>query len=475
MPYLPFAEMLAQLDGAPELAAHPALEQLRRRATGAGEGLDRAEVLESVAALVEDLAAERPLVLVVEDAHWADASTRDLLSFLVARRVPGRFLVLVTFRSDEMHRRHPLRRQVAEWVRLPGVERLQLEPLPASAVRTMVEEILGHSDEAYDADVARIVERAQGNAFYVEELVGAFLGGGWSLPEDLADLLLVRLERLPPTAREVVRTASAAGQRVPHGLLARVSPLPDDQLDLALREAIDAGVLVRAGDSAYAFRHALLGEAVYDDLLPGERMRLHTAYAEAVRALPGTRGCRRPRPARARLPRPAHRADGQHRRGRPGPGQRRARRGRAALLPRARDPRQRRRRGRARRDRPRHAHRRGALRRRATGDRDGARRLPPRPAARHGPAARPGAAARGPAGGDARHRAGRQPDRDGRGGARAAGAGRGPAAHPRARELRHHAAVGGPVRRGARGGRGGRRACRGAGPPTAGGRRRPDA
>ena len=176
-------------------------------------------------ALVEELAALGPIALVVEDAHWADASTRDLLSFLLARRIPGRCLFVVTFRSDEMHRRHPLRTRVAEWVRLPGVERLQLEPLPAGDVRGMVEQILGRAGqplgEKYDDDIERIVQRSQGNAFYVEELVGAFLGGGWSLPEDLADLLLVRLDRLDESARDVVRVASAAGQRVPHDLLAR--------------------------------------------------------------------------------------------------------------------------------------------------------------------------------------------------------------------------------------------------------------
>ena len=299
MPYLPFAEMLGQVgEVAPELVErdlHPALSRLRHRASAdePTEGLDRAEVFEAMYALVEDLAALGPILLVVEDAHWADASTRDLISFLLSRRLQGRCLCLVTFRSDEMHRRHPLRKRVAEWVRLPGVERLQLDPLPAGAVRGLVEQIIGQPGVAfgdeYEDDIERIVQRSQGNAFYVEELVGAFLGGGWSLPEDLADLLLVRLDRLDEAARDVVRVASAAGQRVPHDLLARVAPVTEDQLEVALRTAIDANVLVRTGDTEYAFRHALLGEAVYDDLLPGERMRLHTAYAEAVRELHGSR------------------------------------------------------------------------------------------------------------------------------------------------------------------------------------------
>ncbi len=299
MPYLPFAEMLGQVGAAaPESAAvaNPVLARLRHQpaADQPSEGLDRAEVFEAVYALFEELANDRPLVVVVEDAHWADTSTRDLISFLLSRRPQGRLLFLVTYRSDEMHRRHPLRQRVAEWVRLPGVERIQLEPLPAGAVRGMVEQLLGSPGEApgadYDEDIERIVQRAQGNAFYVEELVGAFLGGGWSLPEDLADLLLVRLDRLDDVARDVVRVAAAAGQRVPHDLLVKVAPVSEDQLDLALRDAIDANVLVRVGEQSYAFRHALLGEAVYDDLLPGERMRLHTSYAEAVRQLHGKEG-----------------------------------------------------------------------------------------------------------------------------------------------------------------------------------------
>ena len=301
MPYLPFAEMLGQVGDATgpaddQAVAHPALSRLRHQVAAEehSEGLDRAEVFEAVYALVQQLTAQGPVVMVVEDAHWADASTRDLISFLLSRRLQGRFLLVVTFRSDEMHRRHPLRQRVAEWVRLPGVERIQLDPLPAGAVRGMVEQMLSSPGEAigarYDEDIERIVQRSQGNAFYVEELVGAFLGGGWSLPEDLADLLLVRLDRLDESARDVVRVASAAGQRVSYDLLAAVAPVTQDQLDVALRDAIDANVLVRTGGEEYAFRHALLGEAVYDDLLPGERMRLHTAYAGAVRELHGKEG-----------------------------------------------------------------------------------------------------------------------------------------------------------------------------------------
>lgn len=272
MPYLPFAEIARSAGATP---------------WGGDVAVDRGAVADGVRAMLDDLAAETPLAVVVEDVHWADASTRDLLSVLLATQPTGRVLLVASYRSDEMHRQHPLRAQVAEWVRRPGVQRLTLEPLPSGAVRRMVAELV-EQPPTPDA-VDRIVERAQGNAFYVEELVAALAGGEEDLPDDLAQLLLVRLDRLGEPARRLVRVAAVAGQRVPHDLLAAVAPDPDG-LDAALREALDAHVLVRSGESEYAFRHALLGEAAYDDLLPGERTRLHTAYAAAVRELRGSHG-----------------------------------------------------------------------------------------------------------------------------------------------------------------------------------------
>lgn len=305
VPYLPLAEVLDALPGG-DLAALPA--GLAEALAGVGRGgaagptgtttgspgtttgspHGRAEVLDAVLGLVEALGRDAPLALVLEDVHWADPSTRDLVGYLLARRPTARVLLVLTYRGDELHRRHPLRPRLAEWVRLPGVERVALEPLANPAVRELVAALVAsdHESAPAEADLEQVVARAQGNAFYVEELVAALVDGDGRLPDDLADLLLVRLERLGEQAREVVRVASAGGQRVTHDLLARVTELDERQLEAALREAVDARVLVRSGATAYAFRHALLGEAVHEDLLPGERARLHTAYAAAVRDSP---------------------------------------------------------------------------------------------------------------------------------------------------------------------------------------------
>jgi DNA-binding CsgD family transcriptional regulator/tetratricopeptide (TPR) repeat protein len=138
------------------------------------------------------------------------------------------------------------------------------------------------TDAIAEKELNAIVRRAEGNAFFVEELVGAATQPGSWVPDDLADVLLVRLDRLNEAARQVVRVASVAGRRVAHDLLVVASGLPGAELEEGLRQAVEMNLLV-PGEGTYSFRHALLGEAVYDDLLPGERVRLHAQYAEALR------------------------------------------------------------------------------------------------------------------------------------------------------------------------------------------------
>ena len=216
----------------------------------------------------------------IEDVHWADRSTRELLSFLFSRRFDSPVAVVASYRSDDLHRRHPLRTAAAEWARLPGVTRIDLARLGDDDVRALVETL--HPDPLPERAMRGIVERAEGNAFFTEELVQAASQGPGALPEALADLLLVRLDQLDDDARLVVRAAAVSGRRVPHLLLERVLDGQVAQLDAALRAAVERNVLLPMGRDGYAFRHALLAEAVYDDLLPGERVRLHAAYAKAL-------------------------------------------------------------------------------------------------------------------------------------------------------------------------------------------------
>lgn len=303
LPYLPVSELLGRLEADdPQradrlLAAHPALSRvLPHRPADPAPGdpadqVDRGELFSAVHAAVEGLAADGPLLLLVEDVHWADQSTRDLLTFLLTRGFTGPVTLVVSYRSDDLHRRHPLRATAAHWGRLAGVARVELGPLPDTEVRVLVRHL--HRVPLREAAVHEVVARAGGNALYAEELVAATELGESAFPPDLAGLLLVRVDQLDPPARQVVRAASVGGRGLVHETLAAVlgeaCDLSADAVEDGVRAAVERNVLVVNGEG-YAFRHALLGEAVYADLLPGERVRLHAAYVGALRGRtePGT-------------------------------------------------------------------------------------------------------------------------------------------------------------------------------------------
>ncbi|MGW6737888.1 helix-turn-helix transcriptional regulator [Streptomyces sp. NPDC055013] len=291
LPYLPFTEVLGVLAGderfADVLAAHPVVGQLLGGGTDAVS--DRLRLFEGVAGLLADLADVAPVLLVLEDLHWADQSSRDLLRFLLSRgllqRQAGgapahRLAVLASYRADDLHRRHPLRPLLAELVRLPVVERLELRPMADTEVARLVRAV--QERPLPDSTVRRIVERAEGNAFYAEELVAATDTEAGGVPSGLADVLLIRFEQLSDTTQQVLRTAAVAGRRVEHDLLRGAVGIPEEELESALREAVGRQLLVSGDGDTYAFRHALAREAVYADLLPGERARLHGAFARLL-------------------------------------------------------------------------------------------------------------------------------------------------------------------------------------------------
>ncbi|MET0930052.1 MAG: AAA family ATPase, partial [Aeromicrobium sp.] len=285
LPYQPFAEAFAGLtddvrDGLAE--RFPALGPLLPWASPApGPGVERAELFASVIGALDSLAVDQPLLLVIEDAHWADASTRHLIRYVLAQGFHSSVHVVVSYRADDLHRRHPLRQAIAEWVRLPGVRRIELEPLADADVVDLVRTRTPGGLAA--DDVQAVVQRAAGNAFFVEELLDAGLDDHrTALPETLSDLLLVRLDRLDDNARRLVRAASVTDGREGFQALAAAAGLTDVELDEALVTAVDHKVLRRSGTDDYGFRHALLGEALRDDLLPGERRRIHAAFLAAL-------------------------------------------------------------------------------------------------------------------------------------------------------------------------------------------------
>ena len=167
----------------------------------------RARLFEQMLTLLERLAEAGPVVLVIEDAHWADRSTRDLLAFLIGnQQVLDGVLIVVTYRSDELHRSHPLRPLLAELDRLGWVERMELPRLTRCEADELVARILGREPEPRLAD--QVYRRAEGNPLFVEELLCCDGGLAAELPESLRDLLLAAVQRLPEETQEVLRAAS---------------------------------------------------------------------------------------------------------------------------------------------------------------------------------------------------------------------------------------------------------------------------
>jgi DNA-binding CsgD family transcriptional regulator len=299
LPFAPFTAVLRELvhelgaDGVAELLPGGATRDFARllpefgtAGAEAGDAVARARLFEQMLTLLERLAESGPVALVVEDAHWADRSTRDLLAFLVGRQqILDGVLIVVTYRSDEMHRTHPLRPLVAELGRLGWVERIELGRLDRIHADELVARILGRPPEPSLAD--EMYRRAEGNPLFIEELLesGRAEGRMPGVPDSLRDLLLVSVRQLPEETQDVLRTASVGGQRNGHALLAAVTGQGDDALSAALRSAVAANVLTADADG-YTFRHGLIREAILDDLLPGDHTRLHTRFAEALEADP---------------------------------------------------------------------------------------------------------------------------------------------------------------------------------------------
>jgi DNA-binding CsgD family transcriptional regulator/tetratricopeptide (TPR) repeat protein len=248
-------------------------------------------LLDAILGVLQRLADTRPVLFVLEDLHWADAATREAVAFLVRQLRGDRVLLLMTFRADELHRRHPLLPWLAELERSGRVERVAVDRLAPHETGELLASILG---EAPSEDLAeRVHRRSDGNPFFVEELIGAGARAAGPIPPTLREVLLTRIVALPEDAQAAVRVAAVAGRRVDHDLLARVAGMDEDALIGALRTAVSSHVLVTGAfreaaadgdDGDYAFRHALLQEAAYDDLLPGERQRLHRAFGEALTA-----------------------------------------------------------------------------------------------------------------------------------------------------------------------------------------------
>ncbi|HXX62063.1 MAG TPA: AAA family ATPase [Candidatus Sulfotelmatobacter sp.] len=310
IPYLPFAEILRGLTRelspadrqrvlGPAMGGITALAHGTRAAASLADVVERGPLLsaavldlgplplyEALLHVVERLTEATPLLVVLEDLHWADRSSLDLMSFLVHSLRRVRALMVMTARSEALVAGGRLTTAIADLERDGTVERIELEPLSLLDTGRQVAAILGYRPDA--STIGRIQALSGGNPLYTEELVASGLvtpDADASLSMRLRDVLAARSSRLPATSREVLRVASAAGRVVHDRLLTAVSGLPAQVVAEGLRAAIAEQILVpvkEGGAVGYRFRHELLRTTVESELLPGERASLHARFASAL-------------------------------------------------------------------------------------------------------------------------------------------------------------------------------------------------
>ncbi len=283
----PALEALSPASRAQLATLLPGLGEPPATTAGGGEGSGQLRLFEALLELLDVLSERTPLLLVLEDMHWADRSTRTFVSFAVRSLRQERVMLLLSYRSDELHRRHPLRALLSELERLERVRRVDLRPFDRGELVEALTDILGASPTP--ALVDRLYRRSEGNPLFTEELLAAGLDGRASAPESLRDAFLSRTERLSPGAQRAAR-AIAVGRRLDEATLAEVTGIGGRELAEALREAIAEQIIVAGADGQMGFRHALLREVLYDDLLPYERGELHLALARVLEAQPAAAG-----------------------------------------------------------------------------------------------------------------------------------------------------------------------------------------
>lgn len=254
---------------------------------GPFDGGQTSQLFELILGVLVRVCSDESVMLVIEDVHWADRSTLELLTFLTRALRDLPMVIAITFRSDEINRRHPLWGMLTNWERVPYCTQIDLHRFTREEVSAQLAAIMSVAPARDVLD--QIYDRSEGNPFLVEELLGVLGPGGRSasLPASVRDLLLARTESLSPEAQQMLRTASVAGRWVNDALLESVCDLGPDLLSAVVREALDKQILVVDDDGrGYSFRHALTRDAVYGELLPGERSRLHASYAVAIQSEP---------------------------------------------------------------------------------------------------------------------------------------------------------------------------------------------
>jgi class 3 adenylate cyclase len=311
LPYLPFVEAIGNYladEDAGELGARlgptsrelsqlfPQFSDGRPPAPIADPGHAKLRLFEAITSLLAIPAEDRSLLIVVEDVHWADDSSRELLDHVAKRLQSLRALVLVTYRSDELHRRHPLLPTVRAWRRSGDAEVIELEPLPESGVAEMVASMTS-TDQVEPGLVDLLYRRSEGNPFFLEELVtqavaclepGAELSraalDSLAVPETVRDTILQRLGRLDEAHVDVLEAAAVLGRSFDYATLAAIVDVEAGEVQAALAGAVAMQLIAEesTAQGRYTWRHALTQEATYDEIVTPRRQALHSRAADTL-------------------------------------------------------------------------------------------------------------------------------------------------------------------------------------------------
>lgn len=242
-------------------------------------------LLQALAALLADVAAIAPTVLVLDDLHWAGQQTLDVLRYLVRTAPVPRLLVLGTFRDTAEAAGGPLTATLADLRRLERVTRLKLTGLDDEAVRDLVAASRSGPTSEIAALGAIIGQRTGGNPFLVWELcLHLDEASDAPVPESVIEVVGARTLRLSPDARCIAEVVAVAANRVPLDVLGDATALDGDALSGAVGEVVDSGLVdeVAAPVPEYQYAHALLRDAVVASLSAPRRMQLHLALARAI-------------------------------------------------------------------------------------------------------------------------------------------------------------------------------------------------
>jgi predicted ATPase/DNA-binding SARP family transcriptional activator len=247
-------------------------------------------LMEAVASVLEVTSSVTPVLVVIDDLHWADAASLQLLRHLVSSPATLRVLILATYRAGDLSRTHPLTALLADLRREPSVSRLELAGLDEPAVVGLMEAAAGHELDEAGLGLARTVrQETDGNAFFVVELLRHMDESGPAalLPGSIREVVGRRVARLGDKAMQVLSLAAVIGRDFELDVLTRIGDIDEDELLDILESAEQADLVMEdeGPETRYRFVHALIQQTLYQDLSTGRRRRTHERVAQALEAL----------------------------------------------------------------------------------------------------------------------------------------------------------------------------------------------